>query len=316
MPADIEYLAKYPFTKSGISFLRKLRVSLDELLQPERRPVLDAAFIRLEQAAGMKPRSVEKAADYMSDFLSAYVALWMTLYTRSRLLKERLADYESWRFLALSASEPLDSLLQLAREYDVMVNADNGRLQMHFTSYLKLTRRFSAPEWRLGNRELNSGWLSISWHELRRLLGEAVRLWIIDIKREVEWIPEALKRKADEVREHIEENVRSRALRSEKQLPPCVEEIKRAILRGEAVSHQARFTLATYMLSRGASIEDIVELFTSISDYDPNITEYQVMHIAGLKGSRIRYKPPSCKKIKLWGLCPVKGRLCKFIATQ
>ncbi|RLG53050.1 MAG: hypothetical protein DRN99_07155 [Thermoproteota archaeon] len=240
----------------------------------------------------------------------------MVLYTKNRLLKERLADYESWRFLASSTGEPPDVLLQLAKEYDIRVAREEDELQMHFTSYLRLTRRFSAPEWRLGNREPRKGWVRISWRELRRLLSEAVRLWIVSIEREVEWLPEELRVKADKVKEHVERTVKAKTLKTRGQLPPCVEEIKQAILRGEAVSHQARFTLTTYMLSRGATVEEIVELFTSVSDYNPSITEYQVMHIAGLKGSRIRYRPPSCKKIKLWGLCPIKDGLCRFKGAQ
>jgi DNA primase large subunit len=45
-------------------------------------------------------------------------------------------------------------------------------------------------------------------------------------------------------------------------------------------------------------------------DFNEKIARYQVEHIAGLRGSRTRYKPPSCQTMRSLGLCVEDGRLC------
>jgi DNA primase large subunit len=79
--------------------------------------------------------------------------------------------------------------------------------------------------------------------------------------------------------------------------------------RGENVPHYGRFLMATYLLSVGKSVDDIVALFPKAPDFKQNITKYQVEHLAGLKGGRTRYRVPSCKTLQTHQFCfkdPVK----------
>jgi DNA primase large subunit len=75
-------------------------------------------------------------------------------------------------------------------------------------------------------------------------------------------------------------------------------------------SHKELFSLAAFMINRGHNKEEILALLAERPDYDEKIARYQVEHIAGERGSRTRYKPPSCSTMRSLGLCVEDGRLC------
>ena len=61
--------------------------------------------------------------------------------------------------------------------------------------------------------------------------------------------------------------------------------------------------LATYMLSLGKSIDEVVSLFQNAPDFNEKITRYQVEHLAGKKGSQTKYSVPACSKLVNENLC-------------
>jgi DNA primase large subunit len=61
--------------------------------------------------------------------------------------------------------------------------------------------------------------------------------------------------------------------------------------------------LATYMLSIGKSVDEVILLFKNAPDYNEKITRYQVEHLAGIKGSQIKYSVPTCSKLANENLC-------------
>jgi DNA primase large subunit len=64
------------------------------------------------------------------------------------------------------------------------------------------------------------------------------------------------------------------------------------------------------MINRGYSTEKILTILSERPDFNEKIARYQVEHIAGLRGSRTKYRPPSCQTMKSLGLCIEDGRLC------
>jgi len=76
------------------------------------------------------------------------------------------------------------------------------------------------------------------------------------------------------------------------------------VKKGENLSHLARFAITSFLVNIGFSIDEIVDLWRSSPDFDENIARYQVEHIAGLRGSGTKYIPPSCKTLKVHGICP------------
>jgi DNA primase large subunit len=93
-------------------------------------------------------------------------------------------------------------------------------------------------------------------------------------------------------------------------LPPCIAQILAKIGNGEDISHVENFTVAAYLLNTGHSVDEVIKVFRNKSDFNERIARYQVEHIAGLKGSRTRYRPPSCAKMRTYGLCIEDGGRC------
>ena len=61
------------------------------------------------------------------------------------------------------------------------------------------------------------------------------------------------------------------------------------------------------------SIQDIVGFFKNFSDYNEKTCRYQIEHISGRRGSKIRYLPPNCETLQTHGVCVNSDELCKTI---
>jgi DNA primase large subunit len=85
--------------------------------------------------------------------------------------------------------------------------------------------------------------------------------------------------------------------------PPCVKHAIEVLDRGENLPHSGRFMLATYLLAKGQTIEQIAPLFKNAPDYNERVTKYQLEHIAGSSGKATKYSCPSCEKLKSENLC-------------
>ena len=81
---------------------------------------------------------------------------------------------------------------------------------------------------------------------------------------------------------------------------------------GENLPHSARLLLATFLLFSEKNIEEIIEIFKKLPDYNEQITRYQLEHLSGKKGSSKKYFVPSCEKIKIQNLC-YETIVCKGI---
>jgi len=99
--------------------------------------------------------------------------------------------------------------------------------------------------------------------------------------------------------------------------PPCIRRILDRVLNGENLSHQERFALATFLINIGTDLDIILELFKHSPDFNERIARYQIEHLAGLRGSKKKYLPYSCKTMKVLNLCisecGVKNPLSHFL---
>ena len=85
--------------------------------------------------------------------------------------------------------------------------------------------------------------------------------------------------------------------------PPCIKHGIEVLEKGENLPHSGRFMLATFLLSRGQSVEQIAPLFKNAPDFNEKVTLYQLNHLAGTSGSGTKYSCPSCEKLKSQNLC-------------
>ena len=85
--------------------------------------------------------------------------------------------------------------------------------------------------------------------------------------------------------------------------PPCIDHLYKVLNNGENLPHSARLLLATFLIFSEKNIDEIIEIFKKLPDYNEQITRYQLEHLSGKKGGSKKYFVPSCEKIKIQNLC-------------
>lgn len=90
--------------------------------------------------------------------------------------------------------------------------------------------------------------------------------------------------------------------------PPCIKRIIDTINSGGNPSHFERFNLAAFLGNIGLDVDDVLEYFRKTADFNERVARYQVEHILGLRGSKKKYKPYNCDRMKAISICPVDER--------
>jgi DNA primase large subunit len=154
---------------------------------------------------------------------------------------------------------------------------------------------------------VDKGLVTLTRPEVIRL----VREWLYDSFVQakpvpVNWHPEEAKA--------IKEALQKRAAKTVAPAPsrewaPCMVALRNRVADA---GHFGLFALAAYMAQKGYEVREIVDVLRVRSDFDERIARYQVEHIAGQRGSRVKYRPPSCQSMKTHGLCIDNGRQCPF----
>ena len=101
----------------------------------------------------------------------------------------------------------------------------------------------------------------------------------------------------------------AKAFSRSKIIPPCIKRIKERADRGDNLSHEERLILLFWWMNNVTQdVDELVDLFRRVPDFDEKKTRYYVEH-ALKKG----YKPFSCDKIKALELCPAEeGEKCPY----
>ena len=192
-----------------------------------------------------------------------------------------------------------------------------GPWRLHFTEYIRAAHRMHSPKWKLVNRDLQEGYLTVTDEELKRLLEEAVRdkvskglplpvdekicaqlaEYIAPLKSELQVLRDRQKVDLGKVEEGA--------------FPPCIKKMLSQVAAGTNLAHSARFALVSFLLQINMSVEEVMALFNTSPDFDADKTRYQVEHIAGASGTK--YKPPSCATMTTYGNCPGQDDLCRKI---
>jgi len=319
-------LAKYPFTSAAREYLSKRGIGLEELGSEQFRGDVGRAVERVVEALRRGDDAyIGVHPDEEADVLSFAIALLLVASVGDNWLARRWALAESLRSSRFLEEERPELVAELLRSemgvevepapaYESML----GAYKVKAPHYLSLTARIDALEWKLVNRVVRRGWVYVTPKELARIAAEAIQRRIMSRYEEARGtpLPESLRPAAEAIRRALAENRRpgtGDVEVSERLWPPCMVKIKGDLLSGLGVGHFANFALAAFMLNAGYTSEQVVAMYSQRSDFNERIAKYQAEHIAGLKGSRIRYSPPSCSTMRSHGLCIEEGRLCPGI---
>lgn len=317
-------LARFSFTPQATSLLQTLKIRLDELGDPSFRKVIDRAKGRIRDA--IKNGVVEARLDDPSvEIMSFPVAIILVKALGDRFLYRRFATAESKRASRQLEKEGNNRLLFIAREsfgWKLALNDGEDSLIhpfiLHFIDYIRNSTGFHEPRWKLVNKSVKDGYVRISKADATRLMEvEVERIVMQDLIVEVDVnLPEQLKKDLQDVQAVFEENrgkIGSEELPKEiviEAFPPCIRRAYEGLISGRRASHMERFAVTSFLINIGMDIDRIVRLFVSVSDFDEELTRYQVEHIAGQRGGRTRYTSPTCSTLKTHGVCMNPDNIC------
>ncbi|MFQ5497952.1 MAG: DNA primase [Nitrosopumilus sp.] len=313
-------IAKYPFLADAGQYLKDQGFSLEQFgTDPDLKPLIEKAYDRIMVAADGKIYKSDLIEDHVAkeaalprevfSFLLAIVLLKLcgmhTLIKRFALAEARRAEKYLEKDLSNISDESKKELAIRVIDdlFSVQVEKQDDYFVIPISDYLKHSINFHEREWKLINRHVENGQVFLTPHEtvrlIRKELGTYINSKIINAKTPT-MIP------------GFEDFVNKLALLSKKfatytvttgEYPPCVKHAIDVLEKGENLPHSGRFMLATFLLSKGQSVEQIAPLFKNAPDYNQRVTLYQLNHLAGTSGSGTQYSCPSCEKLKTQSLC-------------
>jgi len=251
----------------------------------------------------------------------------MVAATADSFIKRRYALAEAKRVSDLLKGEGEEKIMEIADNFKWKIKPAKGHINiepysfaLHFTDFLKNAADFQDKKWKLVNRLVLNGEVYLTKSEASRLLEEEVRRYIEEkLSTKVGLLPQGimdrvnrLKQLASEKRGKIrlEEVPRGVVIAA---FPPCIKGIYDTILSGRPTSHIGRFALTSFLINIGMTVDNVIDLFRSVSDFDERMTRYQVEHIAGVRGSRTKYIPPRCDTLRSHGICSSTDEICRKV---
>ena len=320
--------AKYPFLKVGLNLLEALNLQLDDLAGPTYTKVVDRAKDRVIEAI-VKGEVSAQLADPQTELLSYPIAVMYVTLIGEQFLNRRYSLSEAVRAYNLLQEEYEERIIQIAQDefgWDIRQDPENidgimHNLKVNFRDYLRVAAGFHESKWKLVNRKMTDGYVSITGVEAARLLQVEVEKWVNErVATPSNFkLPQPLQARLDEIRKVFEEN-RSKlggsALPAEvmnEAFPPCINYCLEGLLAGRRASHMERFALTSFLVNIGMPLDQMVSFYTDVTDFDEALTRYQIEHIAGMKGNRTKYTPPTCNTLRTHGVCRNPNSLCKTV---
>lgn len=310
-------ISDYPFSQEAAEHVRQAGYSLDSLLEKTFfNPVRNRAAERVRGAilGEIQDSSPRTDAELLSELLSYPLARVMISCLKDDLLVRRYALAEAK--LAYKRMQKEKDLKNLAEDLGLHLQGSEP-WKIHFTEYIRAAHRMHSPRWKLVNRDLRDGFLTVTRDEAMRLMEEAARDRVMKgLPIEVdEKICSRLEDYMKPLRYELE-NLRARqrvdlGRVEEGAFPPCIRKMLQEVSKGINLAHSARFALVSFLLQINMTPEQVISLFNTSPDFDPERTRYQVEHIAGASGTK--YKPPSCATMATYGNCPGEDDLCRRI---
>lgn len=312
-------MAKYPFVADAGEYLRDQGFTLEQFgTDPDLNKIMEKAVHRISVAvdggvyrSDLDGGSADRGASLPMEVFSFLLAVILLKMSGMNVLIRKFALAEARRtegFLEQDLGErriekKVNLAIQLIKyisEVDITKQGYDFTIPVH--EYIRRSIGFHEREWKLVNRHVSGGSVFLTRHEIVRLIRTELGNYIIS-KIQNSRMPQMQKGFEEHVGRLTALAARFPSIRVvTTEFPPCIKHAIAVLKRGENLSHSGRFMLATFLLNRGQSIEEIAPIFTSAPDYNEKITLYQLNHLAGTSSGR-KYVCPSCQKIKSQNLC-------------
>ncbi|GEM_PF-1965889 len=308
---DFEWAAKYPFDKKSIQLLQSLSLSINEIL--EDKELLKEAFKEIEDIIKKGTLEWNPIENHYRKFIIFYLELLIVRALESSYIENRFIEALSKRIYKILSREAFDVLVKLGSNLGLRYKIDqyfgDTHIGIFFIDFLRFSRRLSSRHWRIYYFPIRDGYIYVKKRQYIRLLSEAIKSKIYELILSVEKVPdyileESKKFYIDKLSIHIPKHTSNKFDVKTKDIeifPPCIKYALKNV--GSGLSHPARFTLVTFLNAVGYTKEEIINIFNVTPDFNEKVTRYQVEHILGIRGGKIRYKVPSCRKIVSYNFC-------------
>jgi len=193
----IKELAKYPFLAETGDYLKDKGFSLEQLSDPDWKPVVEKAYGRIVVATTgqIYGGDIENPDLEILSFVIAIILLKSagipTLNRRFSLAEARRAErYLEQGLNALQKDRSISENLKLKEEsiqsslkiiqdlFSIQVEMEDDRLKIHIADYLRRAAHFNEREWKLVNRRVQNGYVYLSSHEIVRLVRKELDVYI------------------------------------------------------------------------------------------------------------------------------------------
>jgi len=325
-------LAKYPFVLGAAEEVKKDDLDIANLENPSLKTIVDRAQNRIDEALKTSPPMVSYIPREEDIEIPSFpVAIILAAASNSDYIKRRYALGEAIRvFELLQQENDREKIIEVAKVFNWKIRTPPesiGQRRFDFaisiTDYLRNAEVFHEDEWKLVNRTLVNGEVYVSKHEAARLLQEEVRRRIEKrVSANVRsLLPEAILQRVDGLSQKYASRIEKARMSmfpkevANEAFPPCIKLFYGSAKTGTHISHLGRFTLTSFLINVNMKPEEIVNLFRASADFNERMTRYQVEHIAGDRGSRTKYRSPTCDTLKTHALCPGPDELCKKIRS-
>ena len=335
---DPVVLARYPFLPQANpaikAHMEANEIDLDSLIDVDW---LDAvrvrARVRLHESVVSKNIDVTTSVDIhtpygqMVECLSFLYAMVTVCASFDERLLARWAEGEAGRADTLWGQiEQPESFQRLAETYlsDIRMRED-GNWEVPLTDFIEICPKISGSYWRLPNRPVQNGWVTLSpassensQERVARLLKERIRVQLIEeCRSRMELMDEVFAgRMAEEVGrivgqlQHQASTEVSFTSADEEDWPPCMREITTQLAQSVNINHVGRVFLASMSRVIGLSVDEAQALFVNAPDYSADTTRYQLNHVY-----EHEYTPAGCPKLQINACCPItrgdaKSDLC------
>jgi hypothetical protein len=300
---SLHLLAKYPFLSAGRPLLKEYNPGN---MPPE---VYSRASKRILEAIERGERGVTPRLEPpWVELLSFHLARYFITYIDDSWLRMRWALAEAARIERLLINESDEVIIYVINDLGLNVKkeTEEGEWSMYGNQYLRLSRRLRPmPDWLLINRRTSRGRVMLMHAEVIKLVKE----WLYDIFAQTgafraEWGPEELKIIKDVLQGRFAKVVSSTPTKG---WPPCMVALRNRVAE---IDNYGLAALIFYMVGRGYSKSEIVNVLKLRSDFDEEVAVKQIEYAAIRAGGLTNDEPPSCFDMRMRDLCIDNGIWC------
>ncbi len=304
---------------------------LDDYYYAEARAL---ALSRLETSATSGEIDIEgPPINDESDIVLGYVISRLVLAAaENQALVNYVALSEARRAERFLDSETDEVLVVVANSLGIItVELNDSNFNLNFIDYVRAASNLREGDWKLSNRGVSNGIVTLDRRTFVRLMREVIRQHLEELPEAPREIKDQFEGTIDDLRSNVSKTfiegigglnnvVGERQAEAIKELghfdlskaPPCFNLNLIDLQAGVNLAHPSRFFITTFLSSLNQDPEAVMQLFATAPDFKEAYTRYQVEHITG-KTSSTRYSPPKCDTLVSSGVCPGPNALCRQI---